>query len=81
MCIGQEAYIRKYYLNLNREIRSQLTDTRPRNPDDVLPTFIGGYFYWYFVHDMTGQDKSGRTINQERNRKVLKEAMVAPASK
>jgi hypothetical protein len=81
MCIGQESYIRKYYQTFNNEIRAGLTSARLRKPDDRLPDFIGGYFYWFFVEDMTGKNKSGDSSNQQRNRRILKEAMTNPSLK
>lgn len=62
-CIGQASYIRKYYQTLNGKIVAG------------LPNYFGGYFYWYFNSDMTGQNKAGDRSNQERNRSILKEAM------
>jgi hypothetical protein len=79
ICIGQQAYIRKYYQTLNIEIRSGFASARLQKPKVALPDFIGGYFYWFFVQDMTGKNKLGETQNQERNRNALKDAMSNPA--
>jgi hypothetical protein len=70
MCIGQEAYIRKYYGTLNTEIKAGLN-----KPGEKLPGFVGGYFYWYFNWDMVGRNKRGDDSNQKRNRGVLKDLM------
>jgi hypothetical protein len=76
ICIGQEAYIRKYFHRLNRDISGVLSSERSQKPDNAPPAFIGGYFYWFFVQDMTGKNKSGESAAQERNRNALKEAMA-----
>ena len=75
MCIGQAAYIRKYYQTLTTEIRTLLACERLNKRNEKLPNFIGGYFYWFFNQDMTGRTEKGDSSNQQRNRGILKEAM------
>lgn len=81
ICIGQEQYIIKYYQKLNDDIMAGLTDTQARKLDGTLLEFIGGYFYWFFVQDMTGRNNSGESTGQERNRNALKKAMSGSALK
>jgi hypothetical protein len=68
-CIGQANYLTKYYLTFNRNIIDELK--RQKAPF----SFVGGYFYWYFVQDMTGKNQTGDDANQKRNRAILKQAM------
>lgn len=81
ICIGQEQYIIKYYQTLNDDIMAGLTSTQARKPDGTPLEFIGGYFYWFFVQDMTGKNKSGESTSHERNRNALKKAMSGSAVK
>lgn len=79
MCIGQKAYILKYYQRLNGEIRAALAGQRP---EDGRPLdFVGGYFYWYFIQDMTGKNREGDDSGRRRNRDALKRAMSWAAFK
>jgi hypothetical protein len=48
---GQQSYVERYYLTLDRYLSAAVRGYRPQGGDKGIK-FVGGYFYWYFLQDI-----------------------------
>jgi hypothetical protein len=48
---GQQSYVERYYLTLDRYLSAAIRDYRPQGRAKAIK-FVGGYFYWYFLQDI-----------------------------